>query len=219
MFRYLQIFLKACLPSLRNIHHEAILALLKAGKYSNCLSLCDKVIACYHKGQDHYLDTQFSVDSSQMSDVVSSANLSEHQNENNNDFLNNNFNHNIMDNEPRVRYDNMAGTQTLKRKRQDSDSEPSSSVIGNLNFDIKGQSVSHDSKDNSCMADESNEIDKLTCDVIALKYKANVLEKMAETNAAIDCLERSVATKKILRPKQNVLFPETLLTLLFWDLL
>ena len=189
LFVHFQQFQISDLPSLRKIHHEAILALLKAGKYKDCLTLCDKVIACHHRGQGHYLDTQLSVDNSQMSDIVLSENLSEQHNENNRDVLNNNFNHhNAIDNEPIDRLDKTADTQTLKRKRQDSDSDP----IKPLDNEVKGQSWSHESKYDSDNTDESSEFDELTCDVIAINYKAEVLEKLGDINAAIDCLERSV---------------------------
>ena len=124
-----------------------------------------------------------------MSDIVLSEHLSEQQYENKRDVFNNNFNHhNALDNEPRAMLDKIAGTQTLKRKREDTDPDP----IETLDNEVKGQSGSHDSKLDSGNTDESCELDGLTCDVIALKYKAEVLEKMGENNTAIDCLERSV---------------------------
>ena len=173
------------LPTLRKIHHEAILALLKAGKYQDCLTLCDKVIVCHHKGQGHYLDTQVSIDNSQVSDIVMSEHLTEQHNENSRDVLNNNWNPSALDiNNSRDSLFEIAGTQTLKRKRQDSDSDP----IKSLESEVTGQSRSQDSKHDN--TDESGEFDELSCDVIALKYKAEVLEKLGENNAAIDCLER-----------------------------
>ena len=187
---------------LRKIHHEAIIALLKSGKYKDCLTLCDKVIVCHHRGhqgrysspghynsQRHYLDTQVSIDNSQVSDVVMSEHLSEQHNENNRDVLNNNLNPSAVDNtNSRDSLFEIAGTQTLKRKRQDSDSDP----IKCLDNEVKDQSRSQDSKHDSGNTDESREFDELSCDVIALKYKAEVLEKLGENNAAIDCLERLV---------------------------
>lgn len=50
----------SCLPSLLQIHHEAIKALLRNDQYLDCLELCDKVLVCY-QNNNCALDSTFNL--------------------------------------------------------------------------------------------------------------------------------------------------------------
>lgn len=187
----LQLCHLADLPSLRQIHHEAILSLLKVSKYSECLILCDKVIACYHKGQGHYLSTDVFIDQSQLSDVVNSGNKNDSQNKAQDDLINNNdrlSGSGTVDNCTNDIVMNI-DKQTLKRKRQDSDSSTSITVTKTSENEGKSRTLSCGYGSGICDG-QSSEFDQLDCDVLALKYKAEVLEKLGEVDAAVECLER-----------------------------
>ena len=166
--------------------------MLKAGKYSDCLHLCDKVIACYHGGgKGHNLNIGSSSDNSQMSVDLNSEIRHDNEiileldNSNNNNFLNMTDNDNSLID--RMDDGNTKGKRTLKRKRQGSDIETRISEKRETETESEDQTLSCDNVDIKC-----SEFDHLNCDVFALKYKAEVLEKLGENTAAVECLERYI---------------------------
>ena len=169
--------------------------MLKAGKYSDCLHLCDKVIACYHGGgKGHNFNIDSSNDNSQMSVDLNSENS---ENRNDNEIIleldnsNNNNLCNMTDNDnsliDRMDDDNTKVKRTLKRKRHGSDIATRISEKRNTETEVEDQTLSCDNIDIKYI-----EFDHLNCDVLALKCKAEVLEKLGENTAAVECLEKYV---------------------------
>ena len=158
--------------------------------------MCDKVIAFYQGknycglSKDHDLSDKVSTSNSQVLNGVNSQNLND--NDSIFDIKNNNRKAAEIDNRCIVDKDNEQSKKTLKRKRQRSDSETSTSVTKIAGNELKDQIVSCDSFGDSSIGCESGELECLDCDVVALKYKAEALVKMGEITNALECLERYV---------------------------